>query len=300
MLENDRTNAVLNNDDIEEAKMESQFLEVLRRLKKNKLATAGLILLLIITVIAICAPILTKYNYSAINLANKFKAPSWEHWCGTDEFGRDIFTRLVYGTRWSLGLGLATCAFALFIGIILGCVAGFFGGKIEELIMRACDVFQSIPGLLLSIIISAALGTGFFNTVLALGISRIPFFARMLRATFMSQRKQEYVEAAQAQNLPKFKLMFKQILPNAVSPLIVASTMGIGNTVAMAAGLSYIGLGVQPPTPEWGAMLSAARAFIRYYPYMILFPGLCIALLVLALNLLGDGLRDAMDPKLRD
>jgi peptide/nickel transport system permease protein len=284
----------------EDIKMESQFFDVMKRLGRNKMARAGSVLLVIILLMAVFAPLLTKYDYAAIDMPNKFQPPSLKHLCGTDDFGRDIFSRLAYGTRWSLGLGLGSCAFALLIGIILGCIAGYFSGVVEELIMRACDVFQSIPGLLLSIIISAALGTGFFNTILALGISRIPFFVRMLRATFLGQRKLEYVEAAQAQNLPKYKVMFKQILPNAVSPLIVAATMGIGNTIVMAAGLSYIGLGVQPPTPEWGAMLSSARSFVRYYPYMVLFPGVCIALLVLSLNLLGDGLRDAMDPKLKN
>jgi peptide/nickel transport system permease protein len=287
-------------ENYDEVKTESQFIEILKRLGKSRLARVGSILFVLILLAAILAPFLTKYDYSAIDMTNKFKPPSLTHLCGTDEFGRDIFTRLVYGTRWSLGLGLGSCALALLIGIILGCIAGYFSGVVEEFVMRACDVFQSIPGLLLAIIISAALGTGFFNTILALGVSRIPFFVRMLRATFLGQRKLEYVEAAQAQNLPKYKVMFKQILPNAVSPLIVAATMGIGNTIVMAAGLSYIGLGVQPPTPEWGAMLSAARSFVRYYPYMVLFPGLSIALLVLALNLLGDGLRDAMDPRLKN
>lgn len=280
-------------------KAESQFMEIMKRLCKNKLAMVGGVILLIIVLMAIFAPLITKYDYSTIDVVNKNQAPSADHLCGTDDMGRDIFTRLLYGARWSLGLGLGAYVFALFFGIILGCLAGFFGGWVEELIMRACDAMQSIPGMLLSIIISVALGTGFFNTILALGIGRIPLSARLLRASFMGQRKQEYVEAAQAQNLSKFKMMFKQILPNAISPLIVASTMGIGTVIMAAAGLSYIGLGVQPPTPEWGAMLSSARLLIRHYPYMVMFPGLCIALLVLALNLVGDGLRDAMDPKLK-
>jgi peptide/nickel transport system permease protein len=166
--------------------------------------------------------------------------------------------------------------------------------------MRICDFMQAIPSILLAIVISAALGTGYLNTIIALGIGRTPFAIRMIRAQFLKQRNLEYVEAAQMVNCSKARIMFRHILPNTIAPVIVSTTMGIGGTIIMGASLSYIGLGVQPPVPEWGAMLSAARAFMRYYPYQLLFPGLCIALFVLSLNLFGDGLRDAMDPKLKN
>ena len=286
--------------DDENVKKQSQFKEVMKRLAKNKMAILGLVIVLLYVLIAIFAPLITQYDYAAIDLKNKNQAPSLAHLCGTDDMGRDIFTRLVYGTRYSLGLGFTSVIVSLIAGIFLGCVAGYFGGVVEETIMRFCDVFQAIPGTLLAIIISSALGSGLVNTVIALSVSRVPFTCRMIRAQFLNQRKLEYVEAAQAENCSKFTLMFKHILPNAISPVIVATTMGIGGTIMMAASLSYIGLGIQPPTPEWGAMLSDARGVVRYFPYQALAPGLCIAFLVLALNLFGDGLRDAMDPKLKN
>ena len=288
-------------DDNENVKKQSPFLEVLKRLAQNKIAVAGLIIVIVFALIAIFAPFLTTYDPVAINLKGKNLGPMVAgHICGTDSMGRDIFSRLIYGARYSLGLGFASVVVGLIAGIILGCVAGYFGGVVEELIMRACDVFQAIPGTLLAIVISAALGSGFTNTIIALSISRVPFTCRMIRAQFLNQRKLEYVEAAQAENCSKLALMFKHILPNTISPIIVATTMGIGGTIMMAASLSYIGLGIQPPTPEWGAMLSDAKAIIRFYPYQALAPGLCIAIIVLALNLFGDGLRDAMDPKLKN
>jgi len=281
-------------------KKQSQIKEILKRLCKNKLAVLGMVILLLYILVAVFAPLIIPYDFAEMNILEKNQGPSAQHWLGTDDFGRDIFSRILYGTRYSLGLGIGACALGLAIGVILGCIAGYFGGWVEELIMRFCDVFQAIPGTLLAIVISMLLGTGFVNTVIALGIGRITLNCRMVRAQFLSQRKLEYVEAAQATNCSKVKLMFVHILPNAISPLIVNTTMGIGGTIMMAAGLSFISLGVRPPLPEWGAMMSAAREFIRYYPYQLLFPGLAMAFLVLALNLFGDGLRDALDPKLKN
>jgi len=235
-----------------------------------------------------------------MDLKNKNLKPTATNLLGTDDFGRDILTRILYGTRWSLGLGLGAVLIGLVIGIIIGCIAGFFGGWVEEIIMRFCDLMQSIPGVLLAVVISMVLGSGFTNTIIALGIGRIPLSCRMIRAQFLGQRKLEYVEAAQATNCPKTKLMFVHILPNTISPLIVATTLGVGGTIMMAAGLSFINLGVRPPAPEWGAMITAARENIRYFPYQILYPGIAMAIFVLALNLFGDGLRDAMDPKLKN
>ena len=286
--------------DKEEAKKQSQFLEVLKRLTKSKTAMIGLVIFLLLVIIAIIGPMIAPYNYTDMIMSEKNQTPSAAHLLGTDDMGRDILSRLLVGTRYTLGLGLGACIVGLIIGIILGCIAGFFGGWVEEVIMRLCDVMQAIPGMLLAVAISSALGNGLIYTIIALSIGRIPFVCRMLRAQFLNQRKLEYVEAAQAENCSKVTIMFKHILPNTVSPLIVATTMGVGNTITMAASLSYIGLGVQPPTPEWGAMLSAAKTLIRRYPHELLYPGLAIAILVLAMNLFGDGLRDAMDPKLKN
>lgn len=280
-------------------KKNSQSKEIMGRLMTNKLAVAGMVIFIIYILIAILAPVLTPYEMSELNAAEKNQSASLAHWCGTDDFGRDILTRLFYGTRYSLGLGLGSVLLGLSFGVILGCVAGYFGGVVEEIIMRFCDLMQAIPSILLAIVISVVLGTGFGNTIIALGVGRIPLNCRMVRAQFLSLRKLEYVEAAQATNCSKPRLMFVELLPNAISPLIVTTTMGIGGTIMMAASLSFINLGVRPPIPEWGAMITAASAYIRQYPYQILFPGLFMAIFVLAVNLFGDGLRDAMDPKLK-
>lgn len=284
----------------ETIKKQSQFRETMKRLCKDKLAVVGMIIFVIYLFFAIFAPVLTPYNYAEFNLAEKNQMPSAAHWCGTDNYGRDILTRLLVGTRYSLGIGLGAVALGLVFGVILGCLAGYFGGWVEELIMRFGDLMQAIPSMLLAVIISIVLGTGFGETIIALGIGRITLNSRLVRAQFLSQRKLEYVEAAQATNCSKAKLMFVHILPNTISPLIVSSTMGVGGTIMMAANLSFINLGVRPPSPEWGAMISEANTVIRHYPYQILFPGLFMAVFVLALNLFGDGLRDALDPKLKN
>ncbi|MCD8128947.1 MAG: ABC transporter permease [Oscillospiraceae bacterium] len=279
---------------------QSQVKEVMKRLFRDRLAVVGMVIFAIYVLIAIFAPILTPYNYAEFSLVEKNQGMSWAHICGTDQYGRDIFSRLLYGTRYSLLLGLGAVVIGLTLGIILGCVAGYFGGWVETLIMRGCDVVQSIPGMLLAVIISVSLGIGVTQTIVALGIGRIALCCRMIRAQFLSQRKLEYVEAAQATNCSKARLMFVHILPNTISPLIVSSTMGVGGTIMMAANLSFIGLGVQEPTPEWGAMLSGAQSLMRHYPYQVIIPGLFMAIFVLSLNLFGDGLRDALDPKLKN
>ncbi len=279
---------------------QSQVKEVMKRLFRDRLAVVGMVIFAIYVLSAIFAPILTPYSYAKFSLVEKNQGMSWAHICGTDQYGRDIFSRLLYGTRYSLLLGLGAVVIGLTLGIILGCVAGYFGGWVETLIMRSCDVVQSIPGMLLAVIISVSLGIGVTQTIVALGIGRIALCCRMIRAQFLSQRKLEYVEAAQATNCSKARLMFVHILPNTISPLIVSSTMGVGGTIMMAANLSFIGLGVQEPTPEWGAMLSGAQSLMRHYPYQVIIPGLFMAIFVLSLNLFGDGLRDALDPKLKN
>jgi ABC-type dipeptide/oligopeptide/nickel transport system permease subunit len=234
-----------------------------------------------------------------MDLANMYSKPSALHIMGTDGLGRDQFTRLLYGGRYSLGLGISASLFGALVGVILGSIAGYFGGRTETLMMRLMDIWSSLPGMLLCILISATLGKGFVNTVIALAIGGVPESARYIRAQILKERSKEYLEAAEAINCSKFSIMFRHLLPNVVQPVLVNVTMGIGMVITMAAALSYIGLGVQPPTPEWGALLSAGRSHILNYPYLIMFPGLVIAITVLAINLMGDGLRDALDPKLR-
>lgn len=280
-------------------KKEGQFSLVIKRLGKNKVAMAGLVIVLLLFLVAILAPLIMPYAYDEMDMSNRFATPSLSHLCGTDDMGRDIFSRLLYGGRASLSLGFLATIISTAIGMILGSIVGYFGGIVDTVIMRLVDILQAIPSILLAIAISACLGSGFFNTVIALAIGHVPMTVRLLRGSIMSVRKMEYLEAAQTINCSAQRTIIRHILPNSISPVIVSVTMGIGNTILMAASLSYIGLGVQPPTPEWGAMLSAARTYMRDYPHMVLFPGIAIAIVVLSLNMLGDGLRDALDPKLK-
>lgn len=280
-------------------KKQSQFRIVMKRLFQNKTATCGLIIFGLIILSAVFAPLIAPYSPTEINMNAAFAPPSLEHIMGCDKMGRDQLSRLLYGGRYSLGLGLSATAIGAIGGIILGSLAGYFGGWVDNLVMRLADVMQSIPGNLLSIVISTVLGAGFGNTILALCIAGIAPASRMLRARILSERQAEYLEAAESINCSKPRIMFKHLLPNTISPLIVNITMSIGGKITAAAGLSYIGLGVQPPTPEWGAMLSAGKTYIRVYPHLLLWPGIFIAVTVLAINLVGDGLRDAMDPKLK-
>lgn len=281
-------------------KKESQFGAVMKRLSKNKTAMFGLIILVILVLMAIFAPLIAPYDYDAMDFKAMHQPPSAEHWFGTDEIGRDIFSRCVYGARYSLSLGFLSVLLSALVGVIIGALAGYMGGRTDNILMRLFDIFQSIPGMLLGVVISTTLGSGFFNTVLAMAISNIPMSVRLLRGQVMSIRKLEYLEAAEALDCSKFRIITRYVLPNSYAPLLVSATMGIGNSIMGAAGLSYIGLGIQPPTAEWGAMLTAAKGFLRDYPNELIFPGLFILLTVLAFNLFGDGLRDALDPKLKN
>lgn len=281
-------------------KKHSQVLEILKRLSRNKLAMAGLIILIIEIIIAIIGPLITPYGYNDMDFTSMLQAPSLQHLMGTDDLGRDIFSRIIYGTRYSLGLGFLGIITSMVVGVIIGSIVGYFGGKADAIIMRIVDIIQSIPGILLSIAISSSLGSGFLNTVLALSFSQIPSNIRLLRGSILNIRKMEYLEAADAISCSKIRTIATHVLPNSFSPMIVQGTMSIANIIMQAASLSYIGLGILPPTPEWGAMLSGARNYIRDYPNMVVFPGLAIAITVLSLNMLGDGLRDALDPRLKD
>ena len=275
------------------------FFIVAKQFAKNKTAVIGLIVILVITFGAIFAPILAPYDYTKVDPINAQQAPSAEHWFGTDTYGRDMFSRILYGGRTSLLIGLGSIAFSLIMAIVFGTIAGFYGGWVDNIIMRVCDLIQNLPSILLAICVSQAIGRGMVPLMIALGINTAASMTRLLRAAMLNIRDQEYVEAATVTNCSTVKIMFKHILPNSLTPLIVSASMGIGMKIMSAASLSFLGLGIQEPTAEWGAMISQGRLYLRYAPHMVLIPGLFVALVVFSFNMVGDGLRDALDPKLR-
>lgn len=281
-------------------KHKSQFAGIMMRLAKNKLAMVGLAIIVFLIALALFAPLVAPYDYITQDYEAIYAKPCSAHLLGTDRLGRDIFSRLIYGTRQSLRIGVLSVAIAAVLGTLMGSIAGFYGGKIDNLLMRFLDIYQSIPGMLLSIALAASLGPGINNAILAIGISTIPAYARIIRASILTVREKEYIEAAAAINANDPRIILRHVLPNAISPLIVEITMNIGNSILAAATLSFIGLGAQPPAPEWGAMLCEGRNYMRDYGYLVIYPGVCIMASVLSFNLLGDGLRDALDPRLKD
>jgi peptide/nickel transport system permease protein len=292
-------NSMKKNIAAKEPKKTSPGTEIIERLFQNKSAITGLFVIVVLIIAAFLSKWIIPYPYDRIDFAVAYASPSLRHFMGCDELGRDIFSRLLFGARYSLRIGLFSVLISSCIGIIFGSLAGYFGGLIDNLLMRFLDIFQAIPGMLMSIIISAVLGPGFVQCIIAIALSSMPGYARILRGSILTIRKMEYLEAASSINSSHARIILKHVLPNAFSPLIVQATLGSAGSIILAAGLSYVGLGVQPPIPEWGAMLSAGRNFIRDYPHLVIFPGLMIMITVLSLNMLGDGLRDAMDPKLR-
>lgn len=280
-------------------KGKGQFAIVMKRLMRNPSAIIGMAIVLVLAILAVFAPYIAPYDYTAMDVTIAKQGPSAEHWFGTDDLGRDMFSRLIYAGRYSLTMGIASVALTFVISVVLGSVAGFFGGWVDNLIMRFLDCISAIPGLLMAILVSAALGTGYVNTVLALAVGGIGGMTRLLRAQVMSERGKEYSEAAKAINCTNTRIIFNHILPNAMTPMIVNATGLVAGSLLFAAALSFIGLGVQPPAPEWGAMLAGARNYVRTYPHMLIFPGLFICITVIGLNMLGDALRDALDPKLK-
>ena len=287
-------------DDMEElTRRHSQWGDVMRRLARNKLAMVGLFIVVVILFCTIFAGVITPYGYDVQDYAVRFQYPSLAHPFGTDNFGRDLCSRILYGGRVSLLVALLAVAISIVIGGFLGATAGYFGGKYETAVMRVMDIVMAIPGLLLAVAISAGLGTGIFNTALAVSIAGIPPTVRMLRATVLQIRDEEYVEAARATGSSDMRIIFRHVLPNTIAPLIVDSTLRIGINILQISSLSFVGLGIKPPQPEWGSILSAGRAYIQDFWPIIVFPGLAIMLTLLGFNLLGDGLRDAFDPRLR-
>lgn len=251
-------------------------------------------------ILSFLSPYICKYNYLALDMRMQNALPSLEHIFGCDEIGRDIFARVLYGARYTLSIGIFSTIVACILGGAVGAIAGYFGGHIDNLIMRILDVFQSFPSILLAIIISAVLGNGFDKIVFALGISSIPGFARMMRANILTIRNAEYVEAERSINCPTIQIVARHIVPNAMSPLIIQAAMSIARAGLAASALSFLGFGITAPEPEWGSMLSSSRDFIRDYPHLCIFPGLFIVLTVVSYNMIGDTVRDALDPKLKD
>ena len=277
------------------------YREIWRQYKKNKAAMIGLVILVVILLIALGADLIVPYEkVISQSGAQRLQPPSAAHWFGTDEYGRDLFARVVHGSRYSLFIGVATSLIALVIGAILGASAGYFGGMVDSIISRITDVFLCVPPILLSLAVVAALGGNLRNLIIAITISSIPGNVRLIRSVVMTVAEEDYSEAARSYGASQKRIIFRYVLPNAMGPIIVNTTMSISAMILSAAGLSFIGMGIQPPAPEWGALLSDAQAYMFTAPYMLIFPGLFIILAALSFNLVGDGLTDALDPKLRD
>ncbi len=273
------------------------FDDIWRQFRKQRLGLIGGGILCMLLLMALLAPVLAPYDPLAQDLYQRLQPPSTDHWFGTDDFGRDILSRIVYGSRISLRIGLIAISLALTGGTLFGLVAGYRGGMVDMLIMRSMDLMLAFPSILLAIAIVAVIGPGIENAILAVSIVLVPQFARLVRSSVLTVREATYVEAARALGATESRLLFYSILPNCTAPLIVQTTLGMGTAILDAAGLSFLGLGAQPPVPEWGAMLSGGRELLLRAPWVMTFPGLAIFAVVLGLNLFGDGLRDALDPK---
>jgi len=272
--------------------------EVWRRLKKNKMAMVSLVILLIILIFALIPQFIAPFGYDDQDMGRALQSPSMQHLLGTDQYGRDIFSRIIYGSRISLEVGLIVVTISLIAGGALGILAAYYK-KFDNLIMRFMDLFMAVPGTLLAIVIAATLGPGMVNLMIAVAISSVPKYARVVRSACLTSMHNEYIEAANSLGASNSRIIFKHILPNSLSPIIVQCTLSIADAIIMAACLSFIGLGVQPPIPEWGAMLSGSQEYLTSYPYMLYGPAAAILLLALSFNILGDGLRDCLDPKLK-
>lgn len=269
-----------------------------RRMFRNRKAALGAIVLLVIIVSAIFAPFVTPYDPVQQNLRNRLQPPSADHWLGTDHFGRDVFTRIIYGARISVRVGFISVSIALLLGGTIGLLAAYYGRWVDTLLMRLVDVMLALPAILMALAVVAALGPGLNNVMIAVGIAYTPVFARVMRSAVLQVRELDFVSAALALGGSNRRVMLKHILPNSLNPIIVQVTLATAGSVLAAAGLSFLGLGSQPPTPEWGSMLSSARPYIRVAHHAVTYPGLAIMITVLALNMVGDGLRDALDPRM--
>jgi len=278
---------------------DAEFQQVLRHLRRNRMAMAGVAILFLFLLGAIFAPLLTSFDPTKPNFANAFQQPSATHIFGTDELGRDVFARILYGSQISLLIGLISVSFGLILGVPVGALSGYYGGKLDLIVQRLIDIMIAFPGILLAIVIVTMLGTGVENVMIATGIASIPTYTRLVRGSVLAVKELRFVAAAKVLGISDLKIITRHILPNCMGPIVVQSTFQVATAILWAAGLGFLGLGAQPPDPEWGAMLSKGREFIRTAHHLTTFPGLAILLMVLGFNLLGDGLRDALDPKSR-
>jgi len=277
----------------------SQWKDVWIRLRRNKLAMVGMVIAVLLALMAIFAPVIAPYDYQVQSIANRLQMPSAQHLMGTDNMGRDILSRLIYGGRISLLVSLLAVIVSLVIGGLLGAVSGYLGGKVDAVIMRLMDILMAIPGILMAVCISAALGGGVWQTALAIAVAGIAGVCRLVRGQTLTLRNQEYIEAARASGSGTLRILLSNIIPNCLAPIIVNTTMSIGGNIMMISALSFVGLGVQPPIPEWGAILNSGREYVSTFWPLITFPGIAIALTMFGFNVFGDGLRDALDPKLK-
>lgn len=295
-------NSKITADELRSYQKRSLWQEIWRNYRKSPSAMIGLIIIAIIVILAIVSQFIYDYQTDIVqqDIMNRFLKPGVDgHFLGTDQYGRDVLTRILYGAKYSLAVGIVSVAISCALGSSLGLIAGYYGGVIENIILRVCEVFMGIPSVLLGIAIMSAFGQSLFVLMLAVGLVYVPMFARTARAAVLPVRDEEYIEAARVSGVNDLKIIFGHVLPNSLSPIIVQVTMGVANGILSASFLSFLGLGVPVPAPEWGAMLSSGREFIRDSGYLTTFPGLAIMITVLAFNLMGDGLRDALDPKLK-
>lgn len=278
---------------------QSELRAVLRHLVRNRGAVIGLVIIGLFVFASLLAPLLSTHDPTATSLTARLQPASAEHWLGTDELGRDLYTRMLYGGRISLNIGIISVAIGIALGVPIGSVSGYYGGKLDIVTQRFIDIMIAFPGILLAIVVVTVLGVGVENVMIATGIASVPIYARLVRGSVLAAKEQSYVTAAQAAGIGDLSIIFKHILPNSLAPVIVQSTFQIATSILWAAGLGFLGLGAQAPTPEWGAILSNGREYIRTAHHLTTFPGLAILLMVLGFNLVGDGLRDALDPKTR-
>jgi len=276
----------------------SHFRRAWRQFKRNRIAVIGLVLIFLDAAMAIFAPLIAPYDPVEMNLSISRQPPSLQHLLGTDELGRDILSRIIYGFRISLTIGIVSVGVGLSFGLLLGTPSGYYGGWLDIVTMRFIDVMMSFPTILLAIMVVTILGPGLYNAMLAVGLAQVPLYSRLVRGVILKLKGEDYVHAARALGATNFRVLFRHILPNCLSPLLVQATLNIASAILSAAALGYLGLGAQPPTPEWGAMLSKGRLYMRVAPHICVFPGIAIMVTVLAFNLLGDGLRDALDPRM--
>lgn len=280
----------------------SQLSLIWHRLRRNRLAMLGLALMSAILLLAVFADVIADYDTKVVgmNMVERLQTPSAKHWFGTDGYGRDVFARIIHGSRLSLSLSIISMLIAVAVGSMIGAISGYFGGRVDDVLMRLMDMLLAIPPMLMSISIVAALGRSMANLMLALALAYMPVFARVIRSSILSVKDQEFVEAARACGTSDARIILRHIIPNAVGPIIVQATLAMGSSILTISSLSFMGMGIQPPRPEWGTMLYEGRDLIRTSPYLVIFPGAAIAVSVLSLNLLGDGLRDALDPRLKN